>query len=88
MLVGQLLTRRTARETETRWQREETMRLLRWAADHAAEADERRAPLGLTSLRALGESSLSQPVDQALLSSVLRMLIAATYHQTRAGGDD
>ena len=86
MLLGQLLGRRTAKETETRWQREETMRLLRWAADHAVERDLRRARLGVATLRALGSSPLLQVADQHLVASVLRLALRHRYDGHPATG--
>jgi hypothetical protein len=86
LLLGQLVTRRTARETETRWQREETMRLLRWAGDHAAGSDLKGAQLGMAALRALGESPLLQPADQSPLSSILRIVGRGYADPNRGGG--
>jgi hypothetical protein len=70
VLLTLVLNRATAREVDARWRREETMRLLRWAADHAVDPDPRRARLGLAGLHALGRSPLLQPEDQQLVSEV------------------
>ncbi|HCB07554.1 MAG TPA: hypothetical protein PLZ93_17610 [Nocardioides sp.] len=86
LLLGQLVTRRTARELDTRWQREETMRLLRWAADHAARTDAQLARLGVAALEALSESPLVQAADQSLLKSVLRIVVDEKYHGSARNG--
>lgn len=38
-LIGQLLSRKGAKEQDVQWHREETMRILRWAAELAADSD-------------------------------------------------
>jgi hypothetical protein len=58
VLIGQLVTRRGADELEARSEREELMRMLRWASELAISNDEPRARLGVTQLRALLYSSL------------------------------
>jgi hypothetical protein len=51
-LLGVVLNRRSAREVETRSRREEMMRNLRWAADHAVDPSPARAALGVAELEA------------------------------------
>lgn len=70
-LLGQVLARRGALEQDVRWRREETMRLLRWAAELASGTDYRRKLVGVATLRGLQRSELLQPDDQALMSAVL-----------------
>jgi hypothetical protein len=70
VLLGHALARRSAREVEVRWQREETMRMLRWAADHAA-GDGRARGIGVEALRGLSRSALLKPDDLDLVSAVL-----------------
>jgi hypothetical protein len=75
-LLGVVLNRRAARELESRSRREETMRNLRWAADHAVDPDPKRAALGSVQLEALGRWSLVDVeqrlfVDAALSLNVL-----------------
>jgi len=77
-LLGVLLNRRVASELERRSRREETMRNLRWAADHVGDGDPIRAALGAAQLRALGRSALLDPeqlvfVDAALDIHVIRI---------------
>jgi hypothetical protein len=61
--LGHLLGRVTAREQERWRRREETMRLLRWAADAASEASDRRIEIGIAALTALTASPLVDPDD-------------------------
>ncbi len=75
LLLGQVLTRRTARETETRWQREESMRLLRWGAELTTDAERSRASLGPVTLKALAVSPLLQPADRTLIGPLVREAI-------------
>jgi hypothetical protein len=86
VLLGQLVIRRTATEADTRWRREETMRLLRWAADHAVDHDLRRARLGLVTLQALGSSRLLQVEDEHLVAAVLRLALRQRYDESHAPG--
>lgn len=52
-MVGHLLGRRTSREQERWRRREETMRMIRWAAELATGRDHNQAELGATALQAL-----------------------------------
>jgi hypothetical protein len=74
-LLGQLLTRRGAKELDIRWRREETMRLLRWAAELAVDEDVGRGAVGVAALEALEVSALLQKDDQALISAVLDAVV-------------
>jgi hypothetical protein len=62
-----------------KWRRrEETMRLLRWAAEQATKGDDEADSwrVGLATLEALGRSELLQAEDQELIDSVLQALYA------------
>lgn len=62
-----------------KWRRrEETMRLLRWAAEQATKGDDEQDAwrVGLATLGALGRSELLQEEDQELIDSVLQALYA------------
>ena len=83
-LVGQWLGRKSDREVEVRWRREETMRMLRWAAEMSASSEQSRVVLGVAALAALGRSPLLQEDDQALISAVFAAVAqpaAARYHR-------
>jgi hypothetical protein len=63
--------RRGAVELDTWRRREETMRMLRWAAEHAISADPRISDMGVAALEALRfDSELLQPVDYPLVDAV------------------
>jgi hypothetical protein len=76
VLVGDLLLRRGANELDVWRRREETMRMLRWAAEQAVSNDPARANMGVSALTALGSSELLQKADQALVESVMDAIIA------------
>lgn len=87
VLAGQWVARRGAREMEVRWRREETMRMLRWAADLAVSADPARSDLGLAALDGLQRSEILQQDDQALISGVLDAVVDRA-EDVYTGGDD
>jgi hypothetical protein len=70
-VVGQLLSRRGARELEARSKRGEVMRTLRWAAELAVSHDVRRARLGNRELKALQNSKLLDPVEVDFIIAAL-----------------
>jgi hypothetical protein len=70
-VAGQLISRKGARELEVRWRREETMRLLRWAAQLAVDDDTARSAVGVAALTALGVSELLHRADEVVVSAVL-----------------
>ncbi|GAB3068434.1 hypothetical protein GCM10027053_35930 [Intrasporangium mesophilum] len=67
------------RGAEARWRREETMRLLRWAAELAIgrsdRPDEASNLAGLQILDALQSSPLLQKEDQRFISAVLEAIV-------------
>lgn len=73
--LGHVLARRTAAEQETRSQREEIMRTLRWAADLALQGDEASAAVGVRTLRVLGSSALLQPDQQMFIDSTIAAIL-------------
>ncbi len=75
VLISQWLTRRTARETDTRSKREELMRNLRWAAELAASEEERKSELGVAQLTAHGESDLLEAGNQVFVDAALGSVI-------------
>ena len=81
VLLTLLLNRRTERETDTRWQREETMRLMRWAAELTVDAYRTRVRLGVVTLKALAASQLLQEADRSLLGPVLREAVRRVDHE-------
>ena len=69
-LVGHWWGRKTARELDTWRHREETMRMVRWAAEQAGSADSRTANIGYVALTALLGSELLQEEDVAFITSI------------------
>ncbi len=76
VLVGQWLGRKEPRESEIRWRREETMRMLRWAAELSSDRDPARSAVGVAALDALDDSPLLQVEDQALITAVLESIVS------------
>lgn len=84
VIVGQLLLRRGALEQDVRWRREETMRLLRWAAELALDADPGRSAVGVAALDGLQQSELIRRHDQPLVTAVLQAVLEPVvddYHE-------
>ena len=75
-----------------KWRRrEETMRLLRWAAEQATRGEEDAWRVGLATLEALGRSELLQEEDHELIDSVLHALYAEPedeYAEGESEGDE
>ena len=74
--LGGWLDRRSARELDRWRRREETMRLVRWASELATDDDDRRAGVGVATMRALNLSEMLQPEDLALLAAVSGAVLA------------
>lgn len=74
-MVGHVLTRRSSKELDVWRRREETMRMLRWAADRAV-AGGRLSEIGVAALDALGKSELLQSEDQGLVDDVMSAVVA------------
>jgi len=90
---ARLETRLTALELDKWRRREETMRLLRWAAEQATSSEGAQDAwrVGLATLDALGASELLQKEDQALIDAVLTALYVepeAEYAEAAAEGDE
>jgi hypothetical protein len=75
-MSGHLVTRRGARELETRSRREQLMETLQWAAELAISDDEAKARLGLLELHALSDSELSNPEIQTFVDAALEAVVA------------
>lgn len=71
VLLAQVLTRRSATELEARSKREETMRILRWAAELAVSLDDRMADLGVAQLGALLTSDLLDDSEKVFVEVAL-----------------
>jgi hypothetical protein len=71
VLLAQVLTRKSATELEARSKREETMRILRWAAELAVSPDDRMADLGVAQLVALLTSDLLDDSEKVIVEVAL-----------------
>jgi hypothetical protein len=87
-LVGVAVTRRGARELETRSRREETMRNLRWAAEMAIARDDQRAQLGIAELRALGESDLLDEEQRGFVDAALASVLEEPLEEVEGAEAD
>jgi hypothetical protein len=74
-VVGQWWSRRSARELDHWRRREETMRMLRWAVELAADDHPLRAQAGLEALTGLTQSELLQLEDQVLVKGITDMFL-------------
>jgi hypothetical protein len=72
--AGAYLGYRRARSADLaldRWRRrEETMRMVRWAADKALSEEEAVRPVGVSALDALRRAELLQPEDERLVEEI------------------
>ncbi|MEO6502155.1 MAG: hypothetical protein ABIQ09_09625 [Jatrophihabitantaceae bacterium] len=75
VLIGQLLTRRDAKELEKRSRREQVMKTLEWAAEMAISEGEATSRLGLSQLRALAASNLNDQDVQAFVDAALDAVV-------------
>jgi hypothetical protein len=84
-------SRRASAELDRWRRREETMRLMRWAAELAVDGDDRRASVGIAALDALQGSELLQDEDLDLVEAVAQSLLEETvaeYDQDAETGED
>jgi hypothetical protein len=90
--LGARGSRRASLELDRWRRREETMRLLRWAAELALERDERRAGVGIAAMDALQGSELLQDEDLDLVETIAQSLVDETEaqfdHDTSTGEAD
>lgn len=85
--LGQIETRLAAVELDEWRRREETMRMLRWAAESAASDSQTLANIGLAALGALGESELLQPMDEVFIDRVLDAILASAIDEYNGAAD-
>jgi hypothetical protein len=88
VLVGNLLTRRGAKELERRSKREEVLRSLRWAAELAVSADEGKAQLGLAELQALADSDLLEAGQKLFIDAALEAVVRQPEEELEEAGED
>jgi hypothetical protein len=88
VLVAQYILRKGASELETRSKREETLRVLRWAAELAVSGDEGKSRLGVSQLVALGDSALLDHAQQLFVDAALDAVIDEPVDEIDEAGDD
>jgi hypothetical protein len=83
VLLGQQLTRRSAKELEVWRRREETMRMLRWCAESASSENPALRRAGVAVLEGLTESELLQAEDHEIVRSVAAISVEMAYRAGR-----
>ncbi len=86
VLIGQLLTRRDAKELERRSRREQVMRTLEWAAELSISEDEATSRLGLGQLRALAASNLNDKDVRAFVGAALDAVVGDVVDEIKEDG--
>jgi hypothetical protein len=76
VLLAQLIARRGAVELETRSNREETMRTLRWAAELSVSPDPAKSQLGFSQLKALADSEMLDSAQQLFIDGALDAVVS------------
>lgn len=75
VLVGHLISRKGSTELDNWRRREETLRMLRWGAEKAVDADVRVSEMGIAALTALSQSEMLQSVDDLFVDLVLAAVV-------------
>jgi hypothetical protein len=88
VLIGQVITRRGARELEIRLKREEVMRVLRWAAELAVSDDQAHARLGLRSSERSLTSDLLDEEEKDFVQAALTAVVEPAVQQIEQLGED
>ena len=88
VLVGNVLTRRGAKELDRRARREEVMRNLRWASELAVSVDDRTARLGVAELNALALSDLLDDTAQGFIDAALDSVVKDPVEELEQAGED
>lgn len=81
-LLGHWINRRSAVELDRWRKREETMRMLRWAAELATGQEIARADVGVVAIGALLESPLLDRADDAMVATVASAVMALNRRST------
>jgi len=88
VLLAQFISRKGARELESRSRREETMRNLRWAAELAVSQDGRMADLGVAQLAALLDSDLLDDSEKVFVEAALDAVLEVPEAELDQLGED
>ena len=88
VIIGQAVSRRSARQREVRSKREEVMRILRWAAELAVSDDQAHSRLGVAELGALLQSELLDEEDKDFVQAALTAVVRVPVEQIEQFGGD
>ena len=88
VLLAQFITRKGANELETRSKREETLRVLRWAAELAVSDDPGKANLGVYQLNALADSDLLDEEQTLFVEAALEAVVDTISDEIEEAGQD
>lgn len=88
VLLAQFISRKGAKELETRSRREETMRNLRWAAELAVKEGDRMADVGVAQLEALLNSDLLDESEKVFVEAALSVVYEDPEAELDALGED
>jgi hypothetical protein len=88
VVIGQMITRRGARELEFRSKREEVMRILRWAAELSVSDEQAHARLGVAELGALLQSELLDEEEKDFVQAALTAVVRIPVEQIELLGDE
>lgn len=84
-LVGAWLTRKADKESDRRWRREESMRMLRWATELALAEDGERASAGWAVITALAGAKMLDADDLVFLDALTREDLAFELENAEEG---
>jgi hypothetical protein len=87
-VLAQYFSHRDAGQLETRSEREEVMRILRWASELAVSEDRGKARLGIQELRALRDYKMLASSEEEFIDAALRAAIEVPLEAiARSGGE-
>lgn len=87
VIYGHRLTRRGLLDADKRWQREETMRTMRWACEMTGRSSEGMREVGFAVLTALAVSELLQEEDKRFIDAVALAAVEAPADEYGDGTD-
>lgn len=88
VLISHWITHRANSQLEERSRREETLRMLRWAAELAVAQDPRKAVLGIKELQSLGASDLLDDSQQVFVDGAIEAAQARGKQALALAGED
>lgn len=88
VFIAQIVIIVQMRVAGKRWRREQTLGMVRWAAELAADENQAKASLGVETLNALGDSSLLVAEDQVLLDAALLTAAEGPYDEETTDDED